>query len=81
MTTTPQRQQPIDEREPHIETPVIDMQDLEHNPTPLTRVPNKGVKVEPKIDSDDLRDFAKEDEAAIQALEELEKQIKRQTPG
>jgi hypothetical protein len=79
--TTPQRQQPIDEREPRIETPVIDMQDLEHNPTPQTRVPNTGVKVEPRIDSDDLRDFANEDEAAIKALEELEKQIKRQAPG
>lgn len=78
---TPQQQKPIDEREPKIETPVINIQDLEHNPTPQTRVPNKGVKVEPKIDSNDLRDFAKEDEAAIEALEELEKQIKRQAPG
>ncbi len=77
----PQRQQPIDEREPHIETPVIHMQDLEHNPTPQTRVPNSGVKVEPRIDNDDLRDFAKEDEAAIEALEELEKQLKQGPPG
>ena len=79
--TMPQRQQPIDEREPHIETPVIQMQDLEHNPTPQSRVPNAGVKVEPKIDADDLRDFAREDEEALKALEELEKQIKRQAPG
>jgi hypothetical protein len=28
----------------HIETPVIDIQDLEHKPGPDTRVSNKGVK-------------------------------------
>ena len=65
----------------HIETPVIDIQDLEHKPGPLTRVPRKGVKIEPKLDSIDVRDLAKEDEAALEALEELEKTIRRQAPG
>ena len=73
------------EDELHIETPVIDIQDLEHKPGPKTRVPNKGVKIEPRvdprIDSMDVRDLAKEDEAALEALEELEKTIKRQAPG
>ena len=72
---------PDDDDELHIETPVIDIQDLEHKPGPLTRVPNKGVKIEPKIDSEDMRDLAKEDEAALEALEELEKTIRRQAPG
>ena len=65
----------------HIETPVIDIQDLEHKPGPHTRVPNKGVKIEPKIDTLDERDFEKEDEAALEALEEFEKQLKQQPPG
>lgn len=63
-----------------IETPVIQMQDLEHIATSRTRVSNKGVKIEPTLDAADARDLAKEDEAAIQALEELEKQIRRQPP-
>jgi hypothetical protein len=29
----------------------------------------------------DVRDLAREDEAALEALEELEKTIKRQAPG
>ena len=65
----------------HIETPVIDIQDLEHKPNALTRVSNKGVKIEPKLDNIDVRDLVKEDEAALEALEELEKTIKRQAPG
>jgi hypothetical protein len=66
---------------PQIDTPVIDMQDLEHNPGPQTRVPNKGVKVEPRMDGDDERDLAKEDEAALKALEEIEKSLHGQPPG
>jgi hypothetical protein len=76
----PQRQKPIDERLVS-KTPVIDMQDLEHNPTPQTRVPDTGVTIEPKLDTDDLRDFAKEDEAMFKALEEIEKQISQRPPG
>jgi hypothetical protein len=64
-----------------IDTPVIDIQDVEHKPGPLTRVSNKGVKVEPTISDADARDLAKEDEKALEALEELEKSIARQPPG
>ena len=64
-----------------IETPVIDIQDLEHNPGPQTRVPNKGVKIEPRMDSGDLREFAKEDQAALEAIEQLEKSLREQLPG
>ena len=39
------------------------------------------VKVEPKLDIDDLRDFAKEDEAMFKALEEVEREISEQPPG
>jgi hypothetical protein len=78
---------PVEEPPPHpaeplkIETPVIDIQDLEHKPGPRTRVSNKGVKIEPTFDADDARDIGREDEAAIQALEEVEKQIRQQPPG
>jgi hypothetical protein len=59
---------------PQIDTPVIDFQDLEHKPGPETRVSNKGMKIEPG-------EFAKEDEAALQALEEFEKSRKGHLPG
>jgi hypothetical protein len=78
---------PVEEPPPHpaeplkIETPVIDIQDLEHKPGPRTRVSNKGVKIEPTFDADDARDIGREDEAAIEALEEFEKQIRQQPPG
>lgn len=85
MATYPQRdflEKPADPGEPpHIETPVIDIQDLEHRSWPDTRVSNKGLKVEPRIDVDDMRDLAKEDEEAIEALEELERTIRRQAPN
>lgn len=67
--------------QPKIETPVIDIQDLEHKPSRETRVNNKGVKIEPKFNDLDLRDFAREDAAAIEALEEFEQQIRNQVPG
>ena len=77
-----EQQKPADDDdELHIETPVIDIQDLEHKPGPQTRVPNKGVKIEPTIDSIDERDFAREDEAALKALEEFEKSLREQPPG
>jgi hypothetical protein len=78
---------PVDEPPPHpaeplqIDTPVIDIQDLEHKPGPDTRVPNKGVKIIPKLDSTDLRDFAREDEEALDAIERFEKSLNRQLPG
>ena len=64
-----------------IETPVIDMQDLEHKATPQTRIPNSGVKIEPRFDVADARDLAKEEEAALEALEEFEKHLKQQPPS
>lgn len=78
----PQQQHPdcgLDEL--HIETPVIDVQDLEHRATPQTRVSNKGVRIEPTLDRMDARDLAREDEAAIEALEEFERRLKEQPPG
>lgn len=93
----PQRPQPdpvpLDEPPPHpaepleldhlekIETPVIHIQDLEYIATPHTRVSNKGVRIEPRLDEKDARDLEREDEAAIEALEEFEKSLKRQPPG
>ena len=38
---------------PDIETPVINIQDLEHNPQPDTRVSKSGVKVRPRMLPDD----------------------------
>lgn len=64
-----------------INTPVIDIQDLEHNVGANTRVSNKGVRVEPRMDSDDQRDLEKEDEDALLALEQIEKSLSGQLPG
>ena len=77
---------PADDRLPcpeplQIDTPVIDMQDLEHQPGLDTRVSNKGVKIMPKMDSGDERDLAKEDEDALLALEQIEKSLRGQLPG
>lgn len=66
---------------PKLETPVIQSQDLEHQPRTETRVNNKGLKITPRLDSDDVRDFAREDEEALKAIEELEKQYRKQVPG
>jgi hypothetical protein len=66
---------------PEIKTPVIDIQDVEHKPGPRTRVSNKGVRIPPPLDSDHLRDFAKEDEDALVALEQIEKALRGQLPG
>jgi hypothetical protein len=65
---------------PKLETPVIQSQDLEHQDEPGTRVSNKGVKITPHLDEEDHRDFAREDEEALRAMEELEKQYRRQLP-
>ena len=67
-----------------ITAPVIDIQDLEHHATVDTRVSNKGVRVEPRINSDDERDLAKEEkeeEDALLALEQIEKSLSGQLPG
>lgn len=66
---------------PKVETPIIQSQDLEHQPRPDTRVSNKGIRVTPHLDSEDQRDFAKEDEDALKAMEEIERQYREQAPG
>jgi hypothetical protein len=89
----PERQQP--ERDPgpashsgstdipSIETPVIDIQDLEHKPGPDTRVNNTGVKVTSQTDaqrrSDDA-EIAKEDAKALEAVDEFERHVKTLPP-
>ena len=82
----PQRQQP--ERDPaldpQIETPVIDIQDLEHNANAATRVNDSGIKFEPLLDELVKAveiDLAKEDEKARKAVEEFEQSLKSQPPG
>ena len=78
---------PADDPPPHpaeplqIDTPVIQMQDLEHQPRAGTRVSNKGVKIAPRMDSSEGHDFAKEDEDALIALEQIEKSLRGQLPG
>lgn len=82
---------PVEDPPPHpaeplqITTPVIDIQDLEHRAAPDTRVSNRGVRVEPRIeprmDSTDSRDLARDDEDALIALEQIEKAIRGQLPG
>jgi hypothetical protein len=66
---------------PQLETPVIQTQDLEHVATPQTRVSNKGVKVTPRMNSEDRRDFRQEDEDALLALEEIERELNRGSTG
>jgi hypothetical protein len=72
-----------------ITTPVIDIQDLEHQASPETRVSNKGVRIEPKLeprieprmDSFDERDHGQEIEEALLALERIEKSLRGELPG
>ena len=66
---------------PKLETPLIHMQDVEHQPSATTRLNTKGVKVTPRLDGEDQRDFAQEDEDAIRALEQIEKSLRGQLPG
>ncbi len=60
---------------PKLETPLIQTQDLEYTPGPMTRVSNKGVKITPSLDGE-KHDQAQEDEAAIDAMEQLEESVK-----
>jgi hypothetical protein len=72
---------PVEDPPPHpaeplqLETPVIDMQDLEHQPGSATRVSNKGVRITPTMEKL-AHHSRKEDEAAIAALERLEKSMR-----
>jgi hypothetical protein len=68
---------------PAIETPVIDIQDLEHKPGPDTRVNNTGVKVPPQTDEQRRKDdaqFASEDEKARAAVAEFERSVENLPP-
>jgi hypothetical protein len=90
----PERQQP--DRDPggaphvaeqntlKIETPVIQIQDLEHNPDPDTRVNTKGVKITPPegpLPSLEVDTLEREDEKAREAIAELEEQYRKLPPG
>jgi hypothetical protein len=66
------RKPPLLERvdaEPQIDTPVIDMQDLEHQPGIDTRTNNAGVEVLPKID------LSRDHETTRKAIEELDLRV------
>jgi hypothetical protein len=77
---------PGDEPPPHpaeplqIDTPVIDVPDLEHRLRPHTRTVNKITKIEPTMDGGDRRDFLMGEEAVLEALEELEESMRAHTP-
>lgn len=60
---------------PEIETPVVDIQDLEHKPGPDTRVNNSGISALPKVD------LSKEDKRIQQAIDDFEQALKDQPPG
>jgi hypothetical protein len=78
----PERHLPERDAEfPFIETPVIDIQDLEHQAEPGTRVNSKGVKVEPRMDELPEMDLEKEDEKAREAIAKFEESISKQPPG
>ena len=68
---------------PHIETPVIQTQDLEYVAGEATRVSNKGVKITPTMDTAliDEQRVAEEDEDALRSLEQIEKSLRGQMPG
>ena len=78
----PQRQHPEPDAEfPFIETPVIDIQDLEHDAAPGSRVNDKGVKIEPRVDDLPAMDLEEEDEKAREAIAKFEESIAKLPPG
>lgn len=60
---------------PEIETPVVDIQDLEHKPGPDTRVNNSGISALPKVD------LSNEDKRIQQAIDDFEQALKDHPPG
>jgi hypothetical protein len=61
---------------------VIQSQDLEHQPTPGTRVPNTGVKVQPPPpDRPCRRDLQDGENEAQKPVEEVEQSVRNQIPG
>jgi hypothetical protein len=77
---------PADEPPPHpaeplqIDTPVIDVPDLEQRLRPHSRAVNKITKIEPTMDGSDPRDFLMGEVAVLEALEELEESLRAHTP-
>jgi hypothetical protein len=78
----PQRQLP-ERDELHIETPVIDMQDLEHKPAADNRVNDRGLEVRPAHERVDVPDInlADEDEKGREAIRKFEESLARMPPG
>ena len=78
---------PADEPPPHpaeplqIETPVIEVPDLEHRLRPHSRAVNKIAKIEPTMGGDDPRDFLVGEQAVFEALEELEESMRVHSPA
>ena len=67
-----------------IETPVIQIQDLEHQAAPDTRVNTKGVKISPPAEplpSLEIETLEHEDEKAREAIAEFEEQYRKLPPG
>ena len=86
----PERPRPDPDRDPDpddmpkIETPIIQSQDLEHQPAAVTRVNTKGVKVDPPgepLPALELEDMEKEDAKARDAIAEFEEQYRKMPPG
>ena len=64
------------------EKALIQSQDLEHQPRTETRVPNRGLKVQPPmVDSPERRDLAEEEKKAKETVEEFERSVRQQVPG
>jgi hypothetical protein len=83
----PDRQQ-LDSATPEIQTPVIDIQDLEHRPSSETRVNTKVVENKPDSQSPLMaelenleRHLEKEDEKAREAVADFERQYTKLPPG
>ncbi len=62
---------------PQIDTPIIDMQDIEHRPTRESRVNNAGVKIQPS----DEKMYAREDDKAREAIARFEEELRMQPPS
>ena len=71
------REKPQPDPVPEDESPPHPAEPLQIS-TPVIRLHGK---IEPTLDSDDLREFAREDEHAHAAIEEFEKLLRGQLPG
>lgn len=59
---------------PQIDVPVINMQDVEHQPADDTRVSNAGVRIPPPLERDEQRDWQREDAEALAEMERIERE-------